>query len=134
MCASQESTCTEVQDACKALRCKAEVSDLVVERDPLNMQREKQSQKVVEQPQLEMQKNIYRFDVDGISTELPTIGKCKKDMQLKLEREWDLHVGKSEPQDVEQPQDEDHGVGETTHVEKFGARWARGSACSYTTR
>ena len=50
-----------------------------------------------------MKKNLYRFDVDGISTELPTIGKCKKDMQLKLEREKDLHVGKSEPRDVEQP-------------------------------
>ena len=75
MCASQESTCTEVQDACKALRSKEKVSDLVVEREPLNMQREKQSQKVVEQPQLEMQKNLYGFDVDGISTELPTIGK-----------------------------------------------------------
>ena len=59
----------------------------MVEREPLNMQPEKQSQKVVEQPQLEMQKKIYRFNVDGISTELPTVGKCKKDMQLKLEWE-----------------------------------------------
>ena len=58
--------------------------------------------------------------------ELPTIGKCKKDMQLKLERELDLHAGKSEPRDVDQPQDEDHGVGETTHVEKFHAKWAEG--------
>ena len=48
MCTSQESTCTEVQDACKALRRKEEVSDLVVEREPLNMQCEKQSRKVVE--------------------------------------------------------------------------------------
>ena len=125
MCASQESTCTEVQDACKALRCKVEVSDLVVERDPLNMQREKQSRKVVEQPQLEMQKNLYRFDVDGISTELPTVGKCKKDMQLLLEREQVLHAGESEPRGVEQPQ-EDHGVGETTHAEKLHARWVEG--------
>ena len=90
------------------------------------MQREKQSQKVVEQPQLEMQKNLYRFDVDGISTELPTFWKCKKDMQLKLEREQDLHAGKSEPQDVEHPQDEDHGLGATTHADKFHVRWAEG--------
>ena len=73
-----------------------------------------------------MQKNLYRFDVDGISMELPTVGKCEKSMQLKLEREQDLHAGKSEPRDVEQPQDENHGVGETTHAEKFRARWAEG--------
>ena len=48
-----------------------------------------------------MQKNLYRFVVDGISMELPTIGKCKKAMQLKLERELDLHAGKIEPLDVE---------------------------------
>ena len=48
MCTSQEPTCIEVQDACKALRRKIEVSDLVVEREILNMQPEKQSQKVVE--------------------------------------------------------------------------------------
>ena len=71
-------------------------------------------------------KNIYRLEVDGISTELPTVGKCKKDMQLMLEREQVLHVGKSEPWDVEHPQDEDHGVEETTHAEKFHARWAEG--------
>ena len=71
-------------------------------------------------------KNLYRLEVDGISTELPTIGKCEKSMQLKLEREQDLHEGKSEPRDVEQPQDEDHGVGATTHAEKFCARWAEG--------
>ena len=47
------------------------------------------------------EKNLYRLEVDGISTELPTVGKCKKDMQLKLEREQDLHAGKSEPRDVE---------------------------------
>ena len=47
-------------------------------------------------------------------------------MRLKLERDLDLHVGKSEPWDVEQPQDEDHGVGETTHAEKFRARLAEG--------
>ena len=90
------------------------------------MQPEKQSQKVVEQPQLEMQKNLYRFDVDGISMELPTIGKCKKDLQVKLEKEQDLHAGKSEPRDVEKPRDEDHGVGETTHAEKFHARCEEG--------
>ena len=99
---------------------------MVVEREPLNMPCEKQSQRVVEQPQLEMQKNLYRFDVDGISTELPTIGKCEKAMQLKLERELDLHGGDSEPQDVEQPQGEGHGLGATTHAEKFCARWAEG--------
>ena len=40
-----------------------------------------------------------------------------------LEREKVFHAGNSEPQDVEQPQ-EDHGVGETTQAEKFHARWA----------
>ena len=43
-----------------------------------------------------------------------------------LEREQDLHAGKREPRDVEQPQDEDHGVGETIHVDKFRARWVEG--------
>ena len=78
-----------------------------------------------------------------MSTELPIVGKRErdmqlklereqvlhageKDMQLKLERERGLHAGDSEPRDVEQPQDEDHGVGETTHAEKFHARWAEG--------
>ena len=70
--------------------------------------------------------NLYIFDLDVISIELPTIGKCEKAMQLTLERELDLHAGKSEPQDVEQPQDEDYGVGATTHVEKFRARWEEG--------
>ena len=45
----------EVQDACKALRSKAKVGDLVVEREstlPLNMQRQKKSQTIVEEPQL----------------------------------------------------------------------------------
>ena len=36
--------------------------------------------------------NLYRLEVDGISTELPTIGKCMKDMQLMLEREQVLHA------------------------------------------
>ena len=48
-------------------------------------------------------KNLYRHDVDGIYTKLPIIGKCDKAMQFTLGREHDLHAGKSEPQDVEQP-------------------------------
>ena len=71
-------------------------------------------------------KNLYRLDVDVISTELPTMGKCEKSIQFTLEREMDFHAGKSEPHDVEQPQDEDHGVGATTHAEKFQARWVEG--------
>ena len=42
-------------------------------------------------------KNIYRLELDGISMELPTVGKCEKAMQLKLEREQNLHSGNSEP-------------------------------------
>ena len=45
----------EVQDACKALRSKENVGDLVVEREstlPLNMQRQKKFQEIVEEPQL----------------------------------------------------------------------------------
>ena len=44
-------------------------------------------------------------------------------MWLSLERELDLHaeeellVPKDEPQDVEHPDTEDHGVAENTHVE-----------------
>ena len=88
------------------------------------------------------EKNLYIFEVDGMSTELPIVGEWEKDMQLKLEREQVLHAGEkdmqlelerervlhagdSEPQDVEQPQ-EDHGVEETTHAEKFHARRAEG--------
>ena len=47
----------------------------------------------------------------------------EKAMRLSFERELDLHadeeplVPKYESQDVEQPQDEDHGVEETTHAE-----------------
>ena len=61
-----------------------------------------------------------------------TMGKCEKAMQLSLGRELDLHadqellVPKDEPHDVKQPQNEDHGVEENTHVEKFRARWAEG--------
>ena len=47
----------EVQDACKALRSKAKVRDLVVEREsklPLNMQTQRKSQTIVEEPQLEL--------------------------------------------------------------------------------
>ena len=43
----------KVQDACKALRSKAKVRDLVVEREsmlPLNMQSQKKSQTIVEEP------------------------------------------------------------------------------------
>ena len=58
--------------------------------------------------------------------DLPTIGKCEEAMKLKLEREQDFHASKSEPRDVEQPQDEDHGVGAITHAEKFLSRWAKG--------
>ena len=47
-------------------------------------------------------------------------------MQLTLEREKDFHASNNEPRDVEQPQDEDHGVGVTTHAEKFRARWEKG--------
>ena len=71
-------------------------------------------------------KNIYRLDVYGISTEISTIGKCEKAMQLTLERELDLHASKIEPQDVEKPQDEDYGVGSTTYVDKKKFRWAEG--------
>ena len=70
-------------------------------------------------------KNLYKLEVDGMSTELPTVGKREKDMQLMLEREQVLHAGDSEPRDLEQPQ-EDHGVEETTHAEKFHARRAEG--------
>ena len=48
----------EVQDACKDLRSKENVRDLVVEREsklPLNMQPQKKSQTIVEEPQLEKQ-------------------------------------------------------------------------------
>ena len=44
-------------------------------------------------------------------------------MRLSLERELDLHVEeellvpKDEPQDVDQPHAEDHGVAENTHVD-----------------
>ena len=43
----------EVQDACKALSNKATDGDLVVEREgmlPLNMQNQKKSQTIVEEP------------------------------------------------------------------------------------
>ena len=46
----------EVQDACKALRSKANVRYLVVEREskfPLNMQSQRKSQIIVDEPQLE---------------------------------------------------------------------------------
>ena len=46
-------------------------------------------------------KNLYRLDVDEISTKLPIVGKCEKAMQFMLERELDLHAGKGGPRDVE---------------------------------
>jgi hypothetical protein len=48
----------EVQDACKALSSEATDGDLVVERErilPLNMQSQKKSQKIVEEPRLVQQ-------------------------------------------------------------------------------
>ena len=45
-----------------------------------------------------------------------TTGKCEKAMQLSFERDLDFHaddkllVPNNEPQDVEQPHAEDHGV------------------------
>ena len=48
----------EVQDACKALRSKAKIRYLVVEREsklPLNMQSQKKSQTIVEEPRLVQQ-------------------------------------------------------------------------------
>ena len=48
----------EVQDACKALRSKENVGDLVFEREstlPLNMQCQKKSQMIVEEPRLVQQ-------------------------------------------------------------------------------
>lgn len=48
----------EVKDACKALSRKATDGDLVVEREsilPLNMQRQKKSQTIVEEPRLVQQ-------------------------------------------------------------------------------
>lgn len=47
----------EVQYACKTLRRKENIRDLVVEREsklPLNMQSQKKSQTILEEPQLEM--------------------------------------------------------------------------------
>ena len=48
----------EVQDACKALRSEATDGDLVVERErilPLNMQSQKKSQTIMEEPRLVQQ-------------------------------------------------------------------------------
>ena len=53
------------------------------------------------------------------------MGKFEKAMRFSLERDLDLHaveellVPKNEPQDVEHPHGEDHGVAETTQVKKF---------------
>ena len=67
----------EVQDACKALRSKAKVRYLVVERESkllLNMQRQKKSQTIVEEPQLvkQLQKVV----------EQPQLEKSKGDRVL----------------------------------------------------
>ena len=56
----------------------------------------------------------------------------EKAMKCSLEREPHLHeneeilVPKDELPDVDQPKEEVHGVEETTHAEKFRARWAEG--------
>ena len=47
-------------------------------------------------------------------------------MKLTLEREMDLHTGENEPQYMEQPHVEDHGVEGTTHADKFRVRWVEG--------
>ena len=60
----------KVEDACKALRRKSVVSDLVVEREQLslNMQPQKQSQKVVEKPHLEKQRGDRVEDSTQVKT------------------------------------------------------------------
>ena len=51
---------------------------------------------------------------------------------MSLERELYLHADEelllpeNEPQDVEKPHVDDHGVKETTQAEKFRARWVEG--------
>ena len=47
-------------------------------------------------------------------------------MEPHLHADEELLVPKDEPQDVDQSQEEVHGVEETTHAEKFRARWAEG--------
>ena len=43
--------------------------------------------------------------------------KLSLDRELHLHAEEELLVPKYEPQDVDQPQEEDHGVEESTHAE-----------------
>ena len=63
---------------------------MVVDRESLNKHREKQSQKVVEQPQLEMQKNLYRFDVDYYAT---LMGKADKVVSRDESELWHMGLG-----------------------------------------
>ena len=88
----------EVQDACKALRSKAKVRYLVVEREsklPLYMQSQKKSQKIVEEPQLVQQLQEV--------VEQPQQGKLRADQV-----ETSTHA-------------------ETSSRGKLRARWAKGS-------
>ena len=59
----------EVQDACKSLRSKDNIRDLVVEREsklPLNMQSQKKSQTIVQEPQLESAKGSHAAIPPGV--------------------------------------------------------------------
>ena len=59
----------EVQVACKALRSKENVRDLVVEREsklPLNMQSQNKSQTLVEEPQLESAEGSHAAIPPGV--------------------------------------------------------------------
>lgn len=79
----------EVQDACKALSSEATDGDLVVERErilPLNMQSQKKSQTIVEEPRLvqqlqkvveEPQQGKLRGDRVETSTHLETSSRGK---------------------------------------------------------
>ena len=80
----------EVKDACKYLRRKVVVNDLVVEREKLslNMQPEKQSKKVVEQPQLEK----YRGDRVEESTQEETSSRGKFQVILKEGAHASIHL------------------------------------------
>jgi len=93
----------EVQEACKALRSKATVGDLVVEREstlPLNMQCQKKSLTIVEEPQLAKQLQEV--------VEQPQLEKSRGDRV-----EASIHV-------------------ETSSRGKFQSMWAKGSHASIT--
>ena len=63
----------EVQDAYKALRRKENVRDLVVEREsklPLNMQPQKKSQIILEEPQLEKQRGDHEKRSTHVDTSI----------------------------------------------------------------